>query len=99
MVVDAAKEFRDSFNGLSATAITDEQQAGLETFYSEQFIPKLTATSGKTPAVAGYLPTSNAQRYLQYHYSIGTTDFDKLIAVDDAGDGSAYSAAHRTYHP
>lgn len=99
MVVDAAVDFRDAFNELEDETITPEQQAAIEAFYQQQFIPALAERSGETPTVTGYLPTSNAQKYLQYWYSIGSTDFAELIKTDDPGDGSSWTAVHRLNHP
>ncbi len=46
-----------------------------------------------------FLPTAPAQRYLQALYTAPYDDFDAALAVDDAGDGSAWSAAHVEFHP
>src|SRR5690606_29412761 len=38
------------------------------------------------------------QRYLQYHYVIPYDSWEEAVRTDDAGDGSAWSAAHARYH-
>ena len=45
------------------------------------------------------LPDTNAQWYLQSRYTAPNPDFDKAIQVDDAGDGSQWSADHAKYNP
>ncbi len=44
------------------------------------------------------LPTSNAQKYLQAHYTAPHTDWDDAIKVDDAGDGSPWSSANARFN-
>ncbi|NBP86575.1 MAG: adenylate/guanylate cyclase domain-containing protein, partial [Mycobacteriaceae bacterium] len=44
------------------------------------------------------LPSSNAQRYLQSFYTAKLPTNDQAIAMDDARDGSTWSAAHIKYH-
>ncbi len=46
----------------------------------------------------GFLPKLPAERYLQANYTATASDFGAAIKVDDAGDGSAWSAAHARYH-
>jgi len=58
----------------------------------------LNDNQGTTSDADALLPTSPAQRYLQAWYTAPPEDFDAAIAVDDAGDGSAWSAAHARYH-
>ncbi len=42
-------------------------------------------------------PTADPQAYLQARYTAPFTDYDKAIAQEDAGDGSAWSSAHAEY--
>ena len=46
-----------------------------------------------------FTPKDAAAQYLQYHYVIPYETWEDAIKVDDAGDGSAWSAAHAQYHP
>jgi class 3 adenylate cyclase len=46
--------------------------------------------------IAALLPRSNAQKYLQVHYTVPA--FGASAAPDDAGDGSAWSAANARFN-
>lgn len=48
--------------------------------------------------MSGVLPRSNAQRYLQAHYTAPFDAENYSIDVDDVGDGSAWSATSARYH-
>ena len=56
------------------------------------------AVNAPRPPTDDLVPTSAAGRYVQYHYIADNTDEPRADLVD-AGDGSAYSAAHAEYHP
>jgi hypothetical protein len=43
------------------------------------------------------LPTTNAQKYLQANYTAQRQSDDVAVTVDDAHDGSAWSAANARY--
>ena len=50
--------------------------------------------------MSGYLPHGPAATYLQYHYIVANPQpAARRQLLDDAGDGSAYSALHATYQP
>lgn len=97
-VVDAMRELGAAYRELESETVTAEQQAALEAYYRDTFVTELAKNVDGTPSVDGYLPTSPAQQYLQTHYTISTNDFDQLIAIDDPGDGSAYSEVHARLH-
>ena len=48
--------------------------------------------------VDSLLPGTNAQKYLQAHYTAPFPDRAAAMNVDDAGDGSAWSAANARYN-
>jgi len=98
-VSDAMRAFARDFAALDTATLTSEQRAELQTFYRRDFVAQLDRNVAGTPAVASFEPHSSAQRYLQYHYTIGSTNSDVVAAVDDANDGSAWSAQHRRFHP
>ena len=55
---------------------------------------------GKDVPLADYLPIGSAATYLQYYYIVANPQpSSRRKLVDDAGDGSAYSAVHAVYHP
>lgn len=97
--VAAMREFSDAFRQLGGATVTPEQDQAVSEYYRNSFLPKLQQNVEGKPSVEGYLPVSPAQRYLQFHYTTKTDDFAAKIKVDDAGDGSTWSAVHRKYQP
>lgn len=96
--IDAVEGFTAGFAELEDAAITADEQAAVESYYSDVFVPALEANTGNESDPAGFLPDTTAQEYLQLNYTVPFTDFDEAIQLDDAGDGSAWSATHARYH-
>jgi class 3 adenylate cyclase len=97
-VVDAETAFATAFDDLDEDAgeLTPEQEAELVAYFTDDFGPRLNEASGQESDASSFIPSSDAARYLLYHYTVkGGED---ASAVDDAGDGSAWSAAHAEYH-
>jgi len=86
------------FDALESGTITPAQDAALDAYYSDVFVKGLDVNTGNVSDPQGFIPTSPAEKYLQAHYTAPFTNFDEAIKLDDAGDGSAWSAAHATYH-
>ena len=112
-VVDAGVAFTSGFaeldsEGIAAGAVaaaglegssgilTPEQEAELEAYFTDDFGPALNAGRDEQADVSSFLPSSAAARYLLYQYTV--KGGDDASAIDDAGDGSAWSAAHAEYH-
>ncbi len=55
-----------------------------------------TRRPGEQADASSFIPASAAARYLLYHYVV--KGGDDPSAVDDAGDGSAWTAAHAEFH-
>lgn len=91
---DAVKAFTAGFDELASAAITPDQQRAIIGYYRDNFTPALSERTGEKADLAAFLPTSNAQGYLQAHYTAGN-DPKKL---GDAGDGSAWSAANAQFN-
>ena len=83
---------------LESSTITPAQNTALNNYYSNTFIKGLDDNTGNTSDPEGFIPTDPAAKYLQANYTAPYTDFDEAIKNDDAGDGSAWSAAHAKYH-
>lgn len=96
----AALEFSRAYQALQDVELEPAQLTELENYYTEDFIPKLSAMVEGTPELESLFPESNAARYLQYHYIAAnpypTGDKQQL---DDAGDDSAYTRIHAKQHP
>jgi class 3 adenylate cyclase len=100
MVIDAAHGFAQTFAELDRNSVPDEITVKVSDWYARNFLPNVSHVLGKNFNVADYLPNGSAATYLQYHYIIANPQPPRQrMLLDDAGDGSAYSALHATYHP
>jgi len=97
-VYDATTAFSASFAELESAELTAEEDAAIAAYYTDVFGPRLDAISGEPVDVDGFIPADPAARYLQLHYTVPHDDFASSVAVDDAGDGSTWSAAHVQFH-
>jgi class 3 adenylate cyclase len=97
LVIDAIKDFRAAYPKLQNTTLSTDQQKKLVAYYTDVFLPKLKKNLDGEPALATYLPNTPADRYLTYHYTVNNPRDPRLDELEDAGDGSEYSAVHRKY--
>ncbi|MCR1783963.1 HAMP domain-containing protein [Nocardioides carbamazepini] len=97
--VDALLAFDAAYEQLRDVTVTPAQQAEVRDYYEGVFVPQLQETSHGVVQPESFIPTSPARTYLQAEYTAVSDDWDERIAVDDAGDGSAWSAAHARWHP
>ncbi|MFW2334040.1 HAMP domain-containing protein [Ilumatobacter sp.] len=97
-VVAALEELTEEFAQLDDD-ITPEQIDGLAAVYDDEFLPPFEQ-AGAVIDARELVPGSPAGRYVQHHYvAENPNDFDERGRLDDAGDGSGYSAAHARHHP
>lgn len=96
MTKDALREFSAGFDQLSTATITPEMTKAIDSYY-DLFTKQTEKYSGVRLDTGALLPTSNAERYLQAYYSARLPTNDVAIAMDDAHDGSAWSAANAKY--
>ena len=100
MAVDAARGFNAGFDELDRSDVPFDLRRKVGDWYEEQFLPDMRRILGHAPNVNDYLPVGPAAYYLQYHYIVANPyPADRRKLLDDAGDGSAYSAQHAIYHP
>ncbi len=100
MVVDATRDFTRDFNELNDKQLPDGIRQKVEQWYEAHYLPDVRRLLGKDVPVADYLPQGPAATWLQYHYIVANPQpMARRRLLDDAGDGSAYSAAHALYHP
>lgn len=95
----ATRQFSRAFDTLERTPLRASQQAKVDKYYDDVFLPRLAENVSSTPTAQSYIPESPAAGYLQLNYTTTSDDFDTLIQIDDAEDGSAWSRIHRRYHP
>ena len=100
MVIEASVRFNRTFQQLQDEVPPEEWDKALETYYTEQFFPKLFANLPGQAEYALYRPESQAGLYLQYQYIAANPhpEGEKFL-LDKAADGSAYSETHAYYHP
>ncbi|MGV0626692.1 adenylate/guanylate cyclase domain-containing protein [Mycolicibacter minnesotensis] len=93
--VSAVKAFSAGFDELDSATISPEQQKVIAAHYRDHFIGELAERTGEQADIAALLPTSNAQRFLQAHYTAAPAG--KPNRPDPAGDGGAWSAANAEF--
>jgi class 3 adenylate cyclase len=97
VAVPALQAFIAGFDQLASASIGPEQQQAIVDFYNNTFIKEVEKYSDIKPDLNAVLPKSNAQRYLQANYTAQRRDDDFALTMDDARDGSAWSAANEKY--
>jgi class 3 adenylate cyclase len=95
--VNAMRDFSRGFAELQDSTITPAQWQQIVDYYKSEFKPLADAGSGMDIDITGLLPQSNAQKYLQAHYTAPYDTETYALDVDDVGDGSTWSAAHARY--
>jgi class 3 adenylate cyclase len=95
-VVEAVQAFTAGFDELGNAPIDPAQQQALVDFYNDKLIKPIQQEIGAKLSMAAVLPDSNAQKYLQIHYTVPS--YGASASPDDAGDGSAWSAANARFN-
>ncbi|MDO3635954.1 adenylate/guanylate cyclase domain-containing protein [Mycolicibacterium sp. KC 300] len=94
----AVEAFTAGFDQLRDATISPPQSQSVVDYYNNRFAVAKREQTGDELDARAILPTSAAQRYLQAYYTAPFDDFDKAIQFEDAGDGSAWSAANARYN-
>lgn len=94
----ASVAFNAAWEELDRQSPSAEVVNGVQAYYSEVFVPQYEARSQRDQSDSALIPESNAGQYVQFYYTAPFDDFDESLRYDDAGDGSAWSAAHARYH-
>jgi class 3 adenylate cyclase len=94
--IEAVQAFTAGFDQLVDAPTDPGQQQSLVTFYKDKLIKPIQQATGDKLSIDAVLPDSNAQKYLQVHYTVPS--FDASGPPDDAGDGSAWSAANARFN-
>ncbi|MGV8882640.1 MAG: adenylate/guanylate cyclase domain-containing protein [Rhodoglobus sp.] len=97
--VEGTLAFVAAFDALQDAEIGADQSDELTQFYDDDFIPALEERTGDGYDAETFIPATPAGRYLQSVYVAGRSfeDFDAGLALTNAGDGSAWSAANEQY--
>jgi class 3 adenylate cyclase len=97
-LIAAMREFSTEIDQFKNARILPEWDEKITDFYLNRFLPQLAKVTGQTPRPEAFLPKTPETRYLQYHY-IAANPHKQRYKLDDAGDGSPYSASHARYQP
>lgn len=101
-VIESASLFEEAFRTLPADlaiAGIDVEGSSLQSYYTGQFAPTYNDNGGTT-SVSNFVPTDDSVRAAQFLYmSDNPNPTGSKHLMDDAGDGSTYSAVHAKYHP
>jgi class 3 adenylate cyclase len=99
-VAAAMQEFTAAYQKLQGATVTEPFDQRINTYYRDEFLPKLAKTEAGSPVLASYTPKATASRYLQYHYiAANPNPVGKKHLLNTATDGSDYSRLHARYHP
>ena len=96
--ITAMDAFSKGFAELNNSTITPQQQQQIVDYYNEQFVPTVQKEADLQLDVAGLLPQSNPQKYLQALYTAPFTADQYSIDMDDAHDKSSWTAAHARFN-
>jgi class 3 adenylate cyclase len=96
--VQAVRSFTAGFEQLANATISPVQQQGMVSYYNEKVVAPIERITGDKLDVDVLLPASNAQRYLQAHYTAPVPVGRDSVPVDDTGAGSAWSAANASFN-
>ena len=97
IVGPALEAFIAGFDQLANATIDPPQQQAIVDYYNNTFLRKIRQYGQVKPDLDAVLPTSNAQKYLQANYTAHGKSDDATINIDDAHDGSAWSAVNARY--
>nr|WP_231988518.1 adenylate/guanylate cyclase domain-containing protein [Mycobacterium sp. 1274761.0] len=97
-LTEAVQAYSTAFNQLNAAPTNPAQWQSIVAYYDNEFRKREKDQTGEDVDVDALLPVSNAQRYLQAYYTAPFRDWDKAIELDDARDGSAWSAANARFN-
>jgi class 3 adenylate cyclase len=93
---EAVQAFTAGFDQLADAPSDPGRMHALEEFYTDTLIKPIQQATGQKLDLAAILPSSNAQRYLQLHYTIPSAG--RRTPPEDTGDGSAWSAADARFN-
>lgn len=94
---NALAAFTAGFDQLQNQPISPAQSQSITDYYDDVFIKQVEHYGGTKLNAEQLIPTSNAQRYLQANYTAQRKSDDVAVTIDDAHDGSAWSAANAEY--
>lgn len=98
-VASALEELSDGYRQVDEE-LSASEEAELADWYRAAVVDPVESAGLGPISLDELLPGSTVGRFLQYHYIVvPAADGVSGRDLDDAGDGSAYSAAHAEHHP
>jgi class 3 adenylate cyclase len=97
IAVPALQAFIAGFDQLADATINPAQQQSIADYYNNTFMKDIEQYSSVKPDLNAVLPATNAQKYLQAIYTAQRKSDDTAVMLDEAPDGSAWSAANARY--
>jgi class 3 adenylate cyclase len=94
---EATAAFTAGFAQLANATINPAQQQALVDYYTNKMIAPIKRATGEDIDLNTVLPNANAQKYLQASYTAPPRSGTDSMPVEDAGDGSAWSAANARF--
>src|SRR6478736_1621342 len=95
----ALRAFTDGYAQLQGVPLDGAASTAVDGYYRDVFAAQLAEATGTSVDGASFAPHTAAQRYLQYYYVTPYDDWADAIRNDGADDPSAWTQAHRDYHP
>ena len=100
MVIDAMRGFHSAYEDLEQKPLAGDLGKKVDAWYDAEYLPDIRRQLGKDVAAGDYLPKGPAANYLQYQYIVANPyPSAQRKLLDNAGDGSDYSAIHAIFHP
>lgn len=97
VALNALEAFTAGFDQLNNAQTSPAQWQGIIDYYTNTFVKEVEQDSGNKLDPSVLLPTTPAERYLQANYTALRKNDDNAITIDDARDGSPWSAANARY--
>ena len=101
MIIEAMKEFSEGYQSIETEVpLAVGRGTALTEYYQNEFFERLIPNLLSEVNVEEYLPKNPAATILQELYILSNPfETGSKHLLDNAGDGSSYSAAHEQYHP
>jgi class 3 adenylate cyclase len=98
--IEGTKAFVQAYRELESAPLSEPESKALVNFYSAEFLPALQANLDSKPVIEQYLPSGNAERWLQYHYIVANNQpyLKKQLLEQSTTDLSGYAQVHAKYH-
>ena len=94
----AIPAFGRGLDELTDAPIAPAQWQSILGYYDTRFAAAAVQPPDGALDVNTFLPTSNAQKYLQANYTVPFSDPKRASGLDDARDGSSWSAANARFN-